>query len=70
MLVLTRKLNESIVIPEYGISIMVVDIKGHQIKLGVIAPKAVKIFRQEVLDAASRKEDRSQSFRDTYEGAD
>lgn len=49
MLVLSRKINQSIVIGD-NIEIMLVDIRGDQIKLGINAPKNVKIFRKEVYE--------------------
>ncbi len=49
MLVLSRKINQSIVIGD-DIEIMLVDIRGDQIKLGINAPKTVKIFRKEVYE--------------------
>lgn len=49
MLVLSRKINQSIVIGD-NIEIMLVDIRGDQIKLGIKAPKNVKIFRKEVYE--------------------
>jgi carbon storage regulator len=50
MLVLTRKLGESIAIDD-NIKIMVVQIKGKQVRLGIQAPKETKIHRQEVYEA-------------------
>ncbi len=47
MLILSRKKNESIIIDD-NIEISVVEIKGDQIKLGIKAPRSVKVFRQEV----------------------
>ncbi len=47
MLILSRKKNESIIIND-NIEVSVVEIKGDQIKLGIKAPKTVKVFRQEV----------------------
>jgi len=49
MLVLSRKLNQSIIIGD-DIEIMLVDIRGDQIKLGINAPKSVKIFRKELYE--------------------
>ncbi|PTY40121.1 carbon storage regulator CsrA [Brachyspira hampsonii] len=49
MLVLSRKINQSIVIGD-NIEIMLVDIRGDQIKLGINAPRNVKIFRKEVYE--------------------
>jgi carbon storage regulator len=48
MLVLTRKLDESIVI-DGGIKITVVEIRGNRIKLGIEAPKEIPIKREEVV---------------------
>ena len=50
MLVLTRKLGESIAIDDH-IKIMVVQIKGKQVRLGIQAPKETKIHREEVYAA-------------------
>ena len=47
MLVLTRKLGESIAIDD-DIKIVVVQIKGKQVRLGIEAPRHTKIHREEV----------------------
>ena len=47
MLVLSRKINQSIVIGD-NIEIMLVDIRGDQIKLGINAPKNVSVYREEL----------------------
>jgi carbon storage regulator len=47
MLILTRKLGESIII-EDNIKVTVVDINNQQIKLGIDAPKHITINREEV----------------------
>jgi len=47
MLVLTRKLGESIAIDD-NIKITVVQIKGKQVRLGIQAPQDTKIHREEV----------------------
>ena len=49
MLVLTRKINQSITIGD-DIQIIVVEIKGDQVKLGIKAPKAVRVFRGEIYE--------------------
>lgn len=49
MLVLSRKTNESIIIGE-NIEIKVLAIEGDQVKLGIVAPKAVKVHRSEVFE--------------------
>lgn len=47
MLILTRKLNESITIGD-SIEISVIEIKGDQVKLGINAPREIKVYRNEV----------------------
>jgi carbon storage regulator len=53
MLVLSRKKNESIVINN-DITIVVVEIRGDKVRLGVEAPKEVPVHRREVYDAIQR----------------
>jgi carbon storage regulator len=50
MLILTRKPEEKIVIGD-NIVVSVIEIRGDQVRLGVDAPKTVKVYRQEVYDA-------------------
>ncbi|URA09124.1 carbon storage regulator CsrA [Thermospira aquatica] len=47
MLVLSRREEESIIIDD-TIEIKIVGIRQDQVKIGIIAPKNVKIFRKEV----------------------
>ncbi|MBA2132319.1 carbon storage regulator CsrA [Capillibacterium thermochitinicola] len=47
MLVLTRKINESIIIGD-DVKVTVVEIKGEQVKLGISAPKRISVHREEV----------------------
>ena len=54
MLVLSRKLNQSIHIGD-GISIRVVRIKGNSIQLGIDAPKDVHVVRSELLERDARQ---------------
>lgn len=55
MLVLSRKKDERIVIGD-NISIMVVEIRGDKVRLGIEAPRDVSVHRSEVYDAIKRKE--------------
>lgn len=54
MLVLSRKVGESIVIGE-GITVTIVDIKGDTVRIGVDAPREVKVQRSEVLEQIARE---------------
>lgn len=53
MLVLSRKKNETIIIGD-DITIVVVEIRGDKVRLGIEAPKEVPVHRQEVYDAIKR----------------
>jgi carbon storage regulator CsrA len=50
MLVLSRKLNERIVFPSIDATVQILAVKPGVVRLGIEAPKAVSILRQEVLD--------------------
>lgn len=50
MLVLSRKKNESIVIDD-NISIVIIEIRGDKVRLGIDAPKDVTVHRKEVFEA-------------------
>lgn len=47
MLVLSRRTDESVFIGD-DIKITVLDIRGGQVRLGIIAPESVKVHREEV----------------------
>ncbi len=47
MLVLTRKIGESLAINE-NVKITVIEIKGKTVRLGIEAPADTKVYRQEI----------------------
>jgi len=49
MLVLTRRLGESVVI-DGGIQVTVVAVQGDKVRLGIVAPPSVRVDRKEVHD--------------------
>jgi len=53
MLVLSRKKNESIIIND-NITIVVVEIRGDKVRLGIEAPKEIPVHRHEVYEAIRR----------------
>ncbi|MGM0598723.1 MAG: carbon storage regulator CsrA [Candidatus Rifleibacteriota bacterium] len=54
MLVLTRKINEKIIIGD-EIEIVLVDIGKDQVKIGINAPRSVKVHRWEVYEEIQRE---------------
>ncbi|PKM44501.1 MAG: carbon storage regulator [Firmicutes bacterium HGW-Firmicutes-8] len=49
MLALTRRVGQSIIIGE-NIEITIVEVKGDQVRIGINAPKSVRILRKEIFD--------------------
>ncbi len=54
MLVLARKINESIMIGD-DIEVVIIDIKGDQVKLGIKAPKSVAVHRKEIYEEIQKE---------------
>jgi carbon storage regulator len=54
MLILSRRVDERIMIGE-EIEISVVDIKGDQVKIGISAPRNIKVYRKEVFQAIQQE---------------
>lgn len=50
MLILSRKTDQQIKIGD-DITLTIIEVRGDQVKIGVEAPKDVKVFRQEVFNA-------------------
>jgi len=62
MLVLSRKKNESIVIND-SITLVVVEIRGDKVRLGIEAPKDVSVHRKEIHDAIKNSQRNSEKRR-------
>ncbi len=60
MLVLSRKRDEVIVIND-NIRIVVVDIRGDKVRLGIESPVEMPVHRKEVWDAIQRQKQQDES---------
>ena len=49
MLVLTRKVHQSIVIGD-NVEVVVLEVRGEQVRLGIRAPKDVTVHRKEIYE--------------------
>ncbi len=54
MLVLTRKVEESIIIGD-NIEVKVLSVSGKTVKLGIKAPRELPVYRKEVYEAIKRE---------------
>jgi carbon storage regulator len=67
MLVLTRKLNESIMIGN-DVKITVIDVRGDQVKLGISAPRQIAVHREEVYLEIQRENESGGELRSLAKG--
>jgi carbon storage regulator len=56
VLVLQRHEDEAILIPQLDIEIVVVSIRGNKVRIGILAPDHIDIYREEVWEAMDRHE--------------
>jgi len=63
MLILSRKIDEQIKIGD-NITLTIIEVRGDQVKIGIEAPKSVKVFREEVFNAI-QKENKAAAVGDT-----
>ena len=55
MLILTRRVGESVVIGE-DVTVTVLGVKGNQVRIGINAPKTVTVHREEIFERIKREE--------------
>ncbi|MEX0938796.1 MAG: carbon storage regulator [Pirellulales bacterium] len=56
MLVLSRKVGESIVLPDCDATISVIAVYGQRVRLGIVAPKSLSVLRNELWVRMCEKE--------------
>ena len=56
MLILTRRVGEALMVGN-DTKIVVVGVKGSQIRLGINAPKDIEVHREEIFDKINTKDD-------------
>ncbi len=58
MLILTRKVGESIMVGDH-VRVVVVEVKGRQVRIGVEAPGETKIYRGEIFERIQEENSRA-----------
>lgn len=66
MLVLSRQRDESIMIGD-NVEIIIVDVRGDKVRLGITAPKEIPVHRREIYDAIQREKNQKKETQEKQE---
>ena len=66
MLVLSRQRDESIMIGD-DVEIIIVDVRGDKVRLGITAPKSIPVHRREIYDAIQREKNENKEPKEPQE---
>ena len=64
MLVLSRQKDESIMIGD-DVEIVIVDVRGDKVRLGITAPREIAVHRKEVYEAIQREKGEKEANKQT-----
>lgn len=67
MLVLSRQKDESIMIGD-DVNVMIVDVRGDKVRLGITAPKEVPVHRIEIYETIQREKQQKKAQQEEQNG--
>jgi len=65
MLILTRRVGETVYIGD-DIQVMVLEVKGGQVRLGIAAPEEVAIYREELYERIKKEKEKEEENGDDH----
>ncbi len=54
-MILTRRVNEAVMVGN-DVVVTILEVKGNQVRIGIVAPKDVSVHREEVFDRIQREQ--------------
>lgn len=70
MLILTRRVGESLIIGDEKVRVQVLGVRGHQVRIGIDAPKTVSVHREEVYKRIHGIPEDAESSSDMHQNAE
>lgn len=54
MLVVSRRIGEEILVPQFGIVFRILEVRGNKVRVGITAPSDIRVQRRELYERLQR----------------